>query len=283
MTYILYNPKANNGQGEKCLGGVQRAIMADHPGASQVQVLDITRLTPADFLSGLTEEDVVVLCGGDGTLHRFVNDIAGVPMRPDIFFWPVGTGNDFVRDVGAGKNKLVKLNDYIQSLPYAEVDGVGPIRFLNNVCFGLDGQVCELGEQEKERLGRKVNYAVLAIRLALRDYQLTSATVTVDGVTKHYDKVWLASALNGRYVGGGMKLAPGQDRKSDKLCCVVMAGTGRLYLLSRLASVYWGGHVKIPCCEVLYGNEIEVTFDKPTALNMDGEVISGVTHYKAVK
>ena len=275
MTYILYNPKANNGNGAQGLDKVAAAEKAE--------LLDLTAIDTAAFLSSLPAEDTAIVCGGDGTLHRLVNDLDGVEVKASLYVRRTGTGNDFLRDVGVTKpGGMVRLNEYIENLPYAQIGGK-TIRFLNNVCFGIDGQVCELGEQEKERLGRKVSYPLLAIRLALRDYHLTSATVTVDGVTKHYDKVWLASALNGRYVGGGMKLAPGQDRTSGELCCVILRGTGRLYLLSRLASVYWGGHVKLPCCEMVYGNEIEVTFDAPTAMNLDGEVVPRVTGFRAVK
>ena len=280
MTYILYNPKSNNGNGADGLDKVTAAVKAQ---GQQPQPMDITAMDTATFLSGLTEPDQAIVCGGDGTLHHLVNDLSGVEVKVPLYVWRTGTGNDFLRDVGVTKpGQMVRLNQYIENLPWAEIDGKR-IRFLNNVCFGIDGQVCELGEQEKERLGRKVNFAALAVRLALRDYQLTGATVTVDGVTKKYDKVWLASALNGRYVGGGMKLAPDQDRNSDKLCCVILRGTGRLYLLSRLASVYWGGHKRIPCCEMIYGNDSEVTFDRPTALNLDGEVVPRVTGYRAVK
>lgn len=279
MTYILYNPKANNGHGTVGLGKVMETVRAN---GHEPEMVDVTVTDIRAFIAARPESDAVILCGGDGTLHRFINDIAGVDVVVPIYVWRMGTGNDFLRDVLGKKRGPAKLNDYLQNLPWAEVNGQR-VRFLNNVCFGLDGQVCELGEQEKERLGRRVNYAGLAIRLALRDYRLTSATVTVDGVTKTYDKVWLVSALNGRYVGGGMMLAPDQDRKTDKLCCVILRGTGRLYLLSRLASVYWGGHTKIPCFEMLYGNDIQVTFDAPTAMNIDGEVISGVTGYRAVK
>ena len=279
MNYILFNPLANNGRGTE---GLDKPIAALRAQGGEPALLDLTATGAADFLRGLTAEDRVILCGGDGTLHHLVNDLDGfVPAAP-VYVWRFGTGNDFLRDVGKKGSGPVLLNDYIHGLPHAEVEG-GVRRFLNNVSLGLDGQVCELGEQEKARLGRKVNYAPLALRLVVKDYQMVDATVTVDGETRSYEKVWVASVFNGRYVGGGFKLAPGQDRLSDKFCSVVWSGKGRGYTLTHLPMALWGGHVKLPDCDVRFGNDVRVTVDRPVALNLDGEVVSGVTGYHAWK
>ena len=282
MVYILYNPLANNGRGSEGLDKVKAAARSRADGREPVMV-DVTKQSAGAFLLALPASDEAILCGGDGTLHFLINALDGAVPTAPVWLWRMGTGNDFLRDVAGRKDTgPVLLNRYIAALPQAEVNGTA-FRFINNVSFGLDGQVCELGEQEKARLGRRVNYVPLAIRLAAGGYALTNADVTVDGETRHYEKVWVASAFNGRFVGGGLKLAPGQDRNSDKLCCVVWSGKGRVYTLLNLARVLWGGHVKLPNCDVRFGHDISVTFDRPTALNMDGEVISGVTSYQAHK
>ncbi len=280
MTYILFNPLANNGHGTE---GLDKPIAAVRSSGAEPQLMDLTAMDARAFLSALAVDDRVILCGGDGTLHHLINDLDGfVPAAP-IYVWKFGTGNDFLRDVKSrSAGSLTLLNDYIHDLPQAEINGRRS-RFLNNVSFGLDGQVCELGEQEKARLGKKVSYIPLALRLAAREYRMVNASVTVDGETRTYERVWVASAFNGRYIGGGLMLAPDQDRLSDKLCCVVFGGAGRAYILSRLPLVLWGGHVKLPTCDVRFGNDIRVSFDSPAALNMDGEVVSGVTDYHAWK
>lgn len=282
MTYILYNPLANNGRGTKGLDEVLAAA-GQRDREQTPELVDVTKEDQAALLMGLTDQDEAIVCGGDGTLHYLINALAGrVPAAP-VYLWRMGTGNDFLRDVaGKTKEKLVRLNEYLKGLPMAEVNGEKRY-FLNNVSFGLDGQVCELGEQEKARLGRTVNYIVLTLRLLLKDYRLVNAAVTVDGETRTYKNVWVASALNGRYIGGGKKLAPGQDRTSDKLCCVVLYDLSRGKALLYLASIFWGGHVKLPQCDVRFGRDISVVFDRPGALNMDGEPLPRPTAYHAVK
>ena len=282
MVYILYNPLANNGKGTAGLDDVIAAAAARHPGQTPT-LFDMTGSDAAALLMGLSPEDEAFICGGDGTLHFLINALDGrVPAAP-VYVWRMGTGNDFLRDVLDGsQEQAALLNDYIKDLPTAET-AHGIRRFLNNVSFGLDGQVCELGEQEKARLGRPVNYIALALRLVFRDYHPARAAVTVDGQTRTYDRVWVASVFNGRYVGGGQMLAPGQDRTGDALCSVVLFGLGRLGALLRLPKVLKGRHENMPQCDVRFGHEITVTFDKPGAINMDGEPLQRVAGFRAVK
>ena len=279
MVHILYNPLSNGGHGCE---GLDKVIGAFQDVAPAVQ--DITTLDTRSFLEALPPEDMVVLCGGDGTINHLVNDTVDARISVPIYIWKFGTGNDFWRDIPVKCEKqMVRLSDYTKHLPYAEVNGKR-IYFVNNCSFGMDGLVCEMGDAEKVRTGRRVSYAKLAIRAILKDYRRTTATVTVDGESRTYEKVWMATTMNGRYVGGGMKLAPGQDRNSDMVCCIVWHGTPRLATIPLFLSVFWGGHVKLKAMfDIHFGRDIRVEFNLPTALQLDGEVISGVTGYSAHK
>lgn len=278
MTYVLYNPLANGGNGEEGLD----SVLAVFP---QAELKNITTLDTNEFLTALPEGDQIILCGGDGTINHLVNDLhdpAG--LTTPVYVWKFGTGNDFWRDAPEKKeHEMVLLNDYIKNLPTAMVNEK-PVRFLNNCSFGIDGRVCELGEIKKRKKGGRVSYAAMALKAIGYDYKCAKARVTVDAETREYDKVWLATAMNGKYFGGGMKLTPGQDRRSDKLCCIVWHKTPRLLALPLFVSVFPGLHVHLTgMFDIRWGNHIEVEFDRPCAINLDGEVTSGVTGYTAAK
>ena len=90
--------------------------------------------------------------------------------------------------------------------------------------------------------------------------------------------------MNGRYYGGGMKSAPSQDRKSDKVTVVVMKGLSRLLTLIKFTKIFTGEHIKFKKnVIILEGKNVEVSFDKPCGLQYDGEVINNVTPYKVTK
>ena len=114
-------------------------------------------------------------------------------------------------------------------------------------------------------------------------YHTTNAVVTVDGVKHEYKKVWLAPTMNGRFYGGGMMPTPNQDRLSEDgtVSTMVLYGSGKLKTLIVFPSIFKGEHIKHKeMVEVLTGHEINVEFDRPTALQIDGETILGVTSYK---
>ena len=88
--------------------------------------------------------------------------------------------------------------------------------------------------------------------------------------------------MNGRYYGGGMEIAPAQDRLNPdrRVSVVVMHCASKLKTLSVFPSIFKGEHVKHDeMVTVLTGHDIRVEFDRPTALQIDGETISGVRGY----
>ena len=90
--------------------------------------------------------------------------------------------------------------------------------------------------------------------------------------------------MNGRYYGGGMNMAPTQDRLNEerKLSLVVMHGSGKLKTLMVFPSIFKGQHIShTEMIAIHEGHDITVKFDKPTALQIDGETVLGVTEYRA--
>ena len=276
MVYILYNPYANNGDGEKGVDEVRAALAGKKP-----ELCDLTRIDVNAFLNGLTGEDEVILCGGDGTIHQVVNRLRGVCPAVPVRLWRFGTGNDFIRDTAESPSaKSVLLNEHMKNLPYAEVDGERHW-FLNGCGGGVDALVCAKMNGEA---GKKAGYASVAVSSFFRDFHTTSARVTVDGETMEFDNVWMAGAMNGRYQGGGMIFAPGQDRRSDRVCLYLWHGTGRIGTLLHFPSIMKGTHGKYTkYCVLRFGREITVEFSEPQYLQLDGETLSGVTRFTVRK
>lgn len=275
---VLYNPLAGGGTGEqsakRLCGRMDGCTLCFH---------DMTKLESyVDFFSRLGPEDCVILAGGDGTLNRFINDTAGIPITNEIYYFAAGSGNDFLRDIEGDAGGAHSINRYLRDLPVVEVDGRS-YRFLNGVGYGIDGYCCAEGDELRRRApGKKVNYTRIAIRGLLRDYQPTGAAVTVDGTTYRFSRVWLAPTMNGRYYGGGMIPTPDQNRldSAHTVSVMVFYGSGKLKTLSVFPSIFSGGHVRhTEMVRILTGHEITVAFDRPAPLQIDGETIENVTKY----
>lgn len=277
MTLILFNPCANNHDITAALEGV-RAYAA---GADTVEK-DLTQVDVRAEICALGEQDRVLILGGDGTIMRLANALDGAQYSVPLYLWKSGTGNDFLRDVGKNEDtEPVLLNPYLVKLPCVEIKGK-TYRYINGIGFGLDGMVCEVTDKLKEQGVQKIDYTMESIKLLLGGFKCPSGKVTVDGVTKSYKKIWLASAMHGKYYGGGMRVAPDQVRGGDALTCCVWHTTGRLVTLMHFPKIFSGEHVKYKkSIDVFSGKRITVEFDHPCALQIDGETVSDVTTYTA--
>ena len=278
--YILYNPLAGNGSGKQ-EAEVLKVIY------EQVEIYDITHITNyRAFFSDFDEEDNIIICGGDGTLNRFVNETSDLEMKSSIYFYSVGTGNDFARDIGIEQDSkpTFRINEYLEKLPIVSINDEKKY-FINGVGFGIDGYCCEVGDKLKNSSDKPVNYTSIAIKGLLFHYKPTNATVTVDGKRYSFKKVWIAPTMNGRYYGGGMMAAPKQKRieKDKELSLVLMHGAGRLRTLCVFPSIFKGEHIKHEkTVKVIRGKDILVEFDRPTALQIDGETVMNVKKYHAM-
>lgn len=273
--FILYNPLAGHGDFNEKLSKLKGFL------SGECVDCDITKVDSyADFVAGLSSDDVIVISGGDGTLNRFVNAVDCDNLKNDVLYYASGSGNDFLHDLGktVGDGPF-KINDYIVNLPTATVKGK-TYRFINGIGYGIDGYCCEVGDKLKEK-NKAVNYTNIAINGLLFHYKPTNATVTVDGKSYEYKKVWIAPTMNGRFYGGGIMPTPNQQRLgSDESSVMVLYGTGRLKTLMLFPSLFKGEHVnRKKNVFIAKGKEITVKFDRPTALQVDGETILDVTEY----
>lgn len=280
MIYILYNPLSNNKCGENATNELQKLF--DGKEMKKVNVLAFKEAH--EFFDTLSEDDEVVLCGGDGTIYHYANQVYDLQPKQKMYYYAAGSGNDFSHDAEETPKyleKLIPLNDFIKSLPVVTVNGEKSY-FVNGVGFGIDGYCCEVGDKLRAESDDPVNYAGIAIKGLLGKFHPSNAKITVDGVTKSYKKVWLAPTMIGKYYGGGMMVAPAQDRfNADKtVSSVVWFGGGKLGTLIKFPKIFSGDHVKFTKnVEIRTGHEITVEFDKPQALQIDGETVSNVTSY----
>lgn len=282
VTYVLYNPLAANGRGNENAHRIEE-VFPD----CELVYKDITVIEDlADYVDGIPDDIRVVVSGGDGTLNRLANQYSGRDPKREIIYFPSGSGNDFMADIlshDAPGSRYVLLNEYLKDLPTVEVKG-NEYYFVNGIGYGIDGYCCEEGDKIREKTpGKAVNYTAIALKGAFFFYHPTNATVTVDGVVHKYERVWLAPVMNGRFYGGGMMIAPDQDRlNKERSCSVVVAhNLSRLKLLILFKQIFSGTHVKNKdVIDVLTGHEITVEFDRPTALQIDGETVTGVLSYK---
>ncbi len=275
--FILYNPISGNGFGQSRVNEL-KTILTD----GELSFCDVREVGNMEaFLKGISDTDALILAGGDGTLNRFVNDTDGMVIPERFYYFPTGTGNDFLRDVPADERGLIFATPYIKDLPTVTVHGKS-YRFINGIGYGIDGYCCEVGDELRKTTTKPINYTSIAIKGLLFHYKPTNATVIVDGKTYAFKKVWIAPTMNGRYYGGGMMVAPDQDRLNPnrEVTFCALHGSGSLKTLIVFPSIFKGEHVNHKdIFTAIRGHEVTVKFDRPVALQIDGETFLNVSEY----
>lgn len=274
--YVLFNPLAGN---KRC--GTDIKMIKDLIEGEIVYCNMTKPETYSDILPEMQSGDILIVCGGDGTLNRFINLPYDYSEKNEVYYFPMGSGNDFAHELGHKYgDKPFNITKYLKNLPEVTVNGK-TYRFLNGIGYGIDGYCCEVGDKLRETTEGNINYTAIAIKGLLFHYKPTDATVTVDGVKHKFKRVWLAPTMNGKYYGGGMMPTPNQDRTGGKLSVMVYHNLGKLKALMVFPSIFKGEHVKHKKnIAILEGSEITVEFDRPTPLQIDGETILGISSYK---
>ncbi len=278
MIYVLYNPLCGDRNGAEKAKELTK-LYKD----KELEFIDITKIDDYRKLTdSLENDDSLIICGGDGTLNRFINDTYELNIKNSILYYAMGNGNDFLREIGKEVGCApFRINDYIKDLPTVTVNEK-TYHFLNGIGFGIDSYCCEVGDMLREK-NKKPNYTAIAIKGLLYGYKPSGATVTVDGETRRYKKAWIAPTMYGKYYGGGMMPAPEQARNNceRKVSFAAIHGAGKLHTLCVFPSIFTGKHVThTKMVDVRSGHDITVEFDRPAALQIDGETILNVKKYR---
>ena len=212
--------------------------------------------------------DAVVALGGDGTVNEVVNGLSGSDIPLGIV--PVGTANDFARQVGIPTDTDHAMDVILQRKPVridtAQLDGR---RFLNVSSGGIGAEAtAETPPEAKESLG-PLAYAVTGFRKLTN---LSPGRARFEGPGFSLDSDFLIFAVgNGRITGGGTRIAP-RARTTDGLLDICIIEAMPLRKFSRLLlKMRKGEHLGEEGVHYVQLPSLTVTSRQPVTVNLDGE------------
>lgn len=265
---FIVNPKAGRGAGLK----VWRRISRELTGKQGIEAVlpsskEETRKVAAQAARNGVER--VVAVGGDGTLQLVAGQLAHCDTILGLL--PAGTGNDFGRNFGLPREPYHALNVALWAQPRRIDLGHAPGQghFINAAGLGFDGTVAEKASSFPKGLGGTLPYLAGALH-TMATFQPIHVDVTVDDRTIS-GRSTLVVVANGRYYGGGMKVAPGACSEDGLLDICIAGGLNRLEMLKLLAQVYSGAHVSHPQVRVMRGTHVKVTVPQSAPAHLDGE------------
>ncbi|MFO0581864.1 MAG: diacylglycerol kinase family protein [Anaeromyxobacter sp.] len=226
----------------------------------------------------------VVAVGGDGTASEVIDGLLdeGRLRDPDSTFGfiPRGTGGDLRRTLGLAENlheaarALAGERTVVADLgrvAFRAHDGTSQLRHFANVAgCGISGAVSSRIDGLK--FTGPLSY-MLASAGALIGWSDPKVRWRIDGGEWHEEGVTALSVCNGRFFGGGMKVAPDARMDDGLFDVVIWKGFGLVDLVTKRSTLYDGTHVKLPNTRVFQGRtvEIEPVGDAEALLDVDGE------------
>ncbi len=212
--------------------------------------------------------DAVVAVGGDGTVNEVLNGVFGYNIPLGIL--PVGRGNDFFKTISPSRLLDTIIRPFIET-PKIEMVDVGKINnryFMNVAGVGFDALVATIAEPI--RFLGPIAYLGSAIIGIIKNKGI-KLKLNIDGEKMDLNALLVAIA-NGKYFGGGMKIAPDASPWDGKLDICIAENVSSLEILKTLPKVYSGRHIYHSKIKMLKAECIEISSSEKIPAEMDGEV-----------
>ena len=222
---------------------------------------------------------LLVVVGGDGSLHEVVNGLAGLTETPELALIPRGTGGDFVRTFGIPGDVTaaarIALTGEMQAIDLGRVtyrswDGhEASALFANVASAGMSGAIAQRANRTSKALGAKASY-LWATFAVFAGWSAVETSVAVDGETRS-GRMFDVVVANGRFFGGGMKMCPDALPADGLLDVVTIGDVTKRDLVLTMPKIYRGTHLPHPKAEALRGRVVTVETDEPVPVELDGE------------
>lgn len=296
MLYFIVNQTAQTGKSSKVWEKVQ-TLLADVDVKYKFYMTEYENHATelARMISQMDDPDIcIIVVGGDGTMNEVINGIVDFE-RVRFGIIPAGSGNDFGRGLGIGKNTEENVKRIVKAYQngrecYRPMD-LGKVswdsgtrsRFFGiSSGVGMDAIVCKKALHSgmktflnKLHLG-KMTYILLTIQTL---FSMDTATVEVeyDKESRRFERLIFMAAMNLRAEGGGVPMAPKATPFDGRLSLSSASGIPKWRTFFCLPILVAARHERIKGFHVTDSTFARVTISKPFVLHADGEYCGDVT------
>ena len=212
--------------------------------------------------------DVVAAVGGDGTVNEVVNGLDGYDVPLGVI--PVGTANDFARQVGIPADADHAMDVILQRKPRRlDTASLNGRRFLNVSTAGIGAEAtAETPPEAKESFGA-IAYLISGMR-KLADLRPQTARFAGDGFEYNGEFLMFAVGLT-RASGGGTLVTPMASATDGLLDLCIVEGMSRADFARTVLRVKRGEHIGQDGVQYVQVRSVTIEAREPIVVNVDGE------------
>lgn len=220
--------------------------------------------------------DYIVAAGGDGTLNEVVNGIARRAKDICVGVVPLGTGNDFARALGLPAaledNIDILLSQKTRSIDLVRVKSDRTRFFVNVSAGGFSGLVDEKLTPEIKHAWGPLAY-VRGAAAALPNLHAYRTQVFFDGGESLSMDLYNVVIGNGRFVAGGLPIAPDADLGDGLLDVILIPRRSVPEMALLAAEIVLGKHLSSNAIIFRRAKTIAVRSRPGMWFNVDGELV----------
>ncbi len=267
---VIVNPAA----GSRFRGDVNKAISDLRGGMSEVEVSVTEGPGQATELARRAADDgydLVVACGGDGTVSEVANGLAGSGTPLGVL--PAGTVNIWAAEAGIPRDLRKAARVLLDGVAWPVDLGLAGSRyFLLMAGLGLDGAVARnLSLPMKRTLGRAA-YLMAGI-WTLTGFEGARADIRVDGQKLERDVVWIVIG-NTRLYGGYVTVTPHARVDDGLLDLCIFSGRSLLASTGGMIALLGKRHLALESVEYRQCREVVVESARPLPFQADGDYVA---------
>lgn len=228
---------------------------------------------------------LIIACGGDGTISEVANGLLESGEDVELGILPSGTGGDFQRSLKIPKRSAdaarLLRNGHARRIDvgrvtYTNHEGKEESRyFLGVASFGMSGEVIRrVKANDSTKFGGRAAFGLAMLQTTLTR-ESTSVFVQLDDQKERRLTVANFCVANGRYFGGGMKIAPEAKLDDGRFDVVTIGDLGALKILTNAHQLYLGTHLGMNRVHHALSRRIiarPISKDKQIAIEVDGEL-----------
>jgi len=200
---ILYNQSAG--------GGDHNPEELINRFSGQGTSVELAYTDESDWKKSLNNSpDLIVVAGGDGTVHQVVLEIVKGGVDIPTLVLPLGTANNISIALGDLKKQAGKGPKEFIMFDAGRISGLGePKYFFESMGFGVFPKYIRTikDEKNKEEIKRNVSEIIRLFLKVVDDYSPGKTVIKVDGV-KLKGKFLLVQLFNIKLIGPNLNLAP---------------------------------------------------------------------------
>lgn len=295
--HFIVNKQAGSGKGAVVFNKATKLLnknkitftsyFSEYPGHEKILVEQLRKniLTPwRSNFKGVFP--LLVVIGGDGTLHEVINALQDAPDIP-VGYLPGGSGNDFARGSGISLSVKTAIKQLIYTnepkslailettLPNTSAKQV----IINNVGIGVEAVIVDLANESiKKEVLNKIGLSKLvylgAAYAATKKQGEFQVEIDIDDKILTFNKAFLCTTTNHPYFGGGVAIDPSASVDSQDIHLIVVEKITGITLLKLISKLLRRKHLNSSHVHLIKGNKLSIEIKRPQTTQIDGQIIA---------